>query len=198
VLGRSNSDTGFGTVGWNYWDGVGVGAWSYTGNLIEAYSGDFDNGGTLRFYVDPNGNVYADGGYYSPVPSPTAEEPDAQRAVSAIQSPEVWVEDFGSATLVDGRAVVSLEPVFAGLVNPEAGYHVYLTPLGDCQGLYVADKAADSFEVRELGDGKASISFDYRIVARQAGYEGVRLPKVVIENWAEPEERPSKEGGSHD
>ncbi len=94
--------------------------------------------------------------------------------------------------------MVSLEPVFAGLVNLEAGYHVYLTPLGDCQGLYVADKAADSFEVRELGGGQANLSFDYRIVAHQAGYEGVRLQEVAIESPAETERRPSPEGGSHD
>ena len=43
-------------AGHNYYGDVGVGAWSYFGNLIEAYSGDYP-GGTLRFYVDQAGNI---------------------------------------------------------------------------------------------------------------------------------------------
>jgi hypothetical protein len=54
-------------------------------------------------------------------------------------------------------------------------YHVFLTPNGDCKGLYVTKKTANSFEVRELGGGKSSIAFDYRIMARRKGYEDVRM-----------------------
>ena len=68
VYGRSHGQDGesFGVAGHHYWSGVGVGAWSWSGNLIEAYDGDYP-GGSLRFYVDQNGNVYLDGsiGYFS-------------------------------------------------------------------------------------------------------------------------------------
>jgi hypothetical protein len=57
----------------------------------------------------------------------------------------------------------------------EEPYHVYLTPLGDCNGLYVANKTATSFEVRELRGGTSDPAFDYRIVAIRKGYEGVRM-----------------------
>ena len=100
-----------------------------------------------------------------------------ERTLYSMQSPEVRLEDFGSATLVDGRAVVKIEPVFAQAANL-VEYYVFLTPLGDCQGLYVTAKAADSFEVRELGGGTGSVSFDYRIVARRLGYESTRLEQV--------------------
>jgi hypothetical protein len=43
-------------------------------------------------------------------------------------------------------------------------YSVFLTPEGDCHGLYVRSKKADSFVVRELKGGKSSIAFSYRIV----------------------------------
>jgi hypothetical protein len=99
------------------------------------------------------------------------EEP---RLLYAIESPEVWFEDFGLGTLQDGVAVVSIDPLFAETVNLDA-YHVFVTPLGDCQGLYVTDKTATGFEVRELGGGTANISFDYRIVAHRLGYEALRL-----------------------
>jgi hypothetical protein len=77
--------------------------------------------------------------------------------------------------LANGSAVVQLEPTFAQTVNSEVEYHVFLTPNGDCKGLYVANKTAGSFEVRELGGGKASVGFDYRIVARRKGYEEIRM-----------------------
>jgi len=105
---------------------------------------------------------------------------DARRVmVHAVQSPENWFEDFGSATLANGAATVALDPIFASTVNTTADYHVFLTPNGDCKGLYVSQKSAGSFEVRELGGGQSSVAFDYRIVAKRAGYENQRLEDVT-------------------
>ena len=57
-------------------------------------------------------------------------------------------------------------------------YHVFLTPKGDCKGLYVANETPAGFEVHELGGGQSTVAFDYRIVARRKGYESVRLADV--------------------
>jgi hypothetical protein len=96
-------------------------------------------------------------------------------AVYAIEGSESWFEDAGSAQLSDGEAIVNLEPIFGKTVNTEMEYHVFLTPNGDCRGLYVSRKSSTSFEVRELGGGTSSIAFDYRIMAKRKGYEGIRL-----------------------
>ncbi len=96
-------------------------------------------------------------------------------ALYAMEAPENWFEDAGSASLAHGSAVVQLESVFAQTVNSGVEYHVFLTPKGDCKGLYVTNETANSFEVRELSGGKANIAFDYRIMARRKGYENVRL-----------------------
>ena len=81
----------------------------------------------------------------------------------------------GPGELSDGSAVISLEPTFSQTVNSAIEYHVFLTPTGDCKGLYVSNKTADSFEVHEVAGGTSSISFDYRIMVRRKGYENVRL-----------------------
>jgi len=96
----------------------------------------------------------------------------------AIESPQNWFEDFGTAELRDGKAWVSLEGVFAETVNTGASYHVFLTPNGDCKGLYVAERRPDGFLVRELGRGKSTVGFDYRIVAPRRGFETVRLHEL--------------------
>jgi hypothetical protein len=97
----------------------------------------------------------------------------------SMQSPENWFEDFGSGALNNGAATVKLDPTFILTVNTGVEYHVFLTPNGDSKGLYVSQKTATSFEVREQGGGRSSIAFDYRIVAKRVGYEQVRLADVT-------------------
>jgi len=96
-------------------------------------------------------------------------------AMSAIESPKNWFEDFGSAELSSGSAVVALDPDFIQTVNTWREYMVIPVPNGECKGLYVTNKTATSFEVRELGSGTSSIRFDYRIVALRRKYEDVRF-----------------------
>lgn len=103
-------------------------------------------------------------------------------AMSAIESPVNWFEDAGSAQLVNGGAVVALDPNFIQTVNTEKEYQVFLTPYGDCRGLYVLNRSAGSFEVHELGGGKATLNFGYRIMAVRKNYENVRFADLT-EKW---------------
>jgi hypothetical protein len=97
----------------------------------------------------------------------------------AVESPDNWFEDFGSGRLSAGKSVIKLDSTFAATVNSSLDYHVFLTPSGDSRGLYVANRTATSFEVREQGGGTSSVSFDYRIVARRKGYENIRMADVT-------------------
>jgi hypothetical protein len=45
--------------------------------------------------------------------------------------------------------------------------------------LYVAEKSATSFVVKELGGGTSSIAFDYRIMAKRKSFETLRLADVT-------------------
>jgi hypothetical protein len=122
--------------------------------------------------VDVNGNLSCTGSVTAIAP---VDGGSRKVALYAIEGPENWFEDAGSGQLLNGAAVVNLEQIFGQTVNTEMEYHVFLTPDGDCKGLYVAQKGATSFEVRELGGGTSSIAFDYRIMAKRKGYESVRL-----------------------
>lgn len=97
----------------------------------------------------------------------------------AMQSPENWMEDFGSGRLSNGSATVAIDPAFAETANTAADYHIFLTPRGDSKGLYVANVTATEFQVRESGSGITSLGFDYRIVAKRRGYEAQRLTDVT-------------------
>jgi len=95
--------------------------------------------------------------------------------MSAIESPQNWFEDAGEAELAKGAAVVQLDSTYTQTVNTGTKYQVFLTPYGDCKGLYVANRTANSFEVHELGGGTTSLSFGYRIMAIRKNYETVRF-----------------------
>ncbi len=108
----------------------------------------------------------------APAPQPGAPENlktasgNPAGAPNGVEGVGNWREDFGSAQLHNGVAEVALLPSFLDTVDIQSGYHVFLTPVGDSRGLYVAQKTADGFEVREHGGGKSNIAFDYRLVAR--------------------------------
>jgi hypothetical protein len=126
--------------------------------------------------VDLSGDLYCTGSKSAVVPV----DGGARRvALYAVEAPGNWFEDYGSGQLSNGSARIDLEPVFVQTVDTGIEYHVFLTPNGDCKGLYVNQKSPTSFEVHELGAGTSSVAFDYRIIAKRKNYETVRLADVT-------------------
>jgi hypothetical protein len=97
----------------------------------------------------------------------------------AMQSPENWMEDYGTGVMENGVSVVRIDPAFAETIGQSADYHVFITPRADSKGLYVINATMASFEVRESGGGTSSLTFDYKIVAKRRVYETQRLVDVT-------------------
>jgi hypothetical protein len=113
------------------------------------------------------GNVQVTGTLSAAVKNAVVPFPDGSaRVLHCMESPEHWFEDFGTAKLKRGRAVVRLDADFAKVIK-RGEYRVFPTPEGDCRGLFVYRKSAASFEVRELMGGRSGIAFSYRIVGRR-------------------------------
>jgi hypothetical protein len=134
-------------------------------------------GGFCNIFVSGNLNCSGSVGGHAVLPDGAGGSRDV--ALYAVQAPENWFEDIGSGQLQNGAAVVALDPEYVQTVNTGMDYHVFLTPKGDCKGLYVANETAGSFEVHELGGGNSSIGFDYRIVAKRKGFENIRMAEVA-------------------
>jgi hypothetical protein len=168
VVGFSSS--GFGVVG------IGSGTSSSTvGGLflggLEVSGGTFLSGDVIvggDFLVTGNKNV-------------AVKHPDgSHRLFYCVESPESWFEDFGRARLVRGKAEVKLERTFAGFVRLD-DYHVFLSPEGPSNGLYISRRTRKGFSVREHDGGKSATTFSYRLVARRKDlkvkrFKPVRLP----------------------
>ncbi len=130
-----------------------------------------DNSGNNLFWVDGSGNVNYHGGLFHFAATRTGKTAVTYGATTAVPS----VEDTGSGQLVNGVAMVSLDPAFAQTIDPRAIYHVMLTPDGDTRGLYVASKGPSGFVVREVQGGRGSLAFDYHIYATALGHAGERM-----------------------
>ena len=163
VMGQGSTESSGGGIG-VYGEGTNVGVWGYSDSNTYAVFGDGNIGAT--------GTITAD----VLIPDNRVVE------LYSMESPELWSEDFGSGELRNGVGEVPLDPTFALSVNTRTGYHVFLTPNGDCEGLYVAQKTATGFQVRELRGGKSNVEFDYRIVAKRRGYENVRMDQLEADS----------------
>jgi hypothetical protein len=175
--------------------GIGVvGVSGPTSGGITPWAGRFDGS------VQVNGRLFVNGALFvtgfpksSVVPHPDGSE----RVMHTVEAPESWFEDVGRAQLRQGVARVEVDPDFAAVSRLGDDYHVFLTPEGPSNGLYVTDRSSTGFEVREQGEGTSEISFSYRIMTRRADVGAGRLERIERPSQAgesgaaEPAERPA-------
>jgi hypothetical protein len=183
VFGHAASTSGYPTAVVGFLDSNDGGvagqfvAHTGAGLILQGLSGPNFN---QVFSVDANGNLHITGNLtVDGTKSSTAKlQSGREVALYAVESPENWFEDFGSAELKSGVAWVPLDSSFTEATNPAMTYHVFLTPNGDSNGLYVARKTPIGFEVREHQGSGSNVAFDYRIVVRRRGYETIRMAEV--------------------
>jgi hypothetical protein len=159
---RAHSDSSYGAlitsgyVGLNS-SGSNIGVLSLTPSSGFPFIVQNTNGSTV-FYVDGAGNIH-----YHGVLQRFLRTGRGVTAAFNAHTIRPSIQDGGSARLVDGHAVVALDPEFARAVDARDPYRVFLTAEGDTPGLYVAAKGAHEFEVRELRGGHGTFTFDYHL-----------------------------------
>lgn len=92
------------------------------------------------------------------------------RVLFSPEAPEILFQDFGTAKLVNGQAIVKLDPLLTRsiFVSEEHPLKVFIQLEGNCNGVYVTDKTAEGFKVKELNNGTSNVSFSWQIVASRA------------------------------
>jgi hypothetical protein len=157
------------------------------GDPIQAYAGNGGPAGKhdLVMRLDKAGDMTIEGALTqngSPM-SVISTSTGANVLTYSAQQSVRTLEDIGEGQLTHGQAAVSLERTFASAIDPRRAYLVFITPQGDSNGLYVTQKSALSFVVREH-NGVSNIAFDYRIVAQPYGSPAQRLPAYASPDWA--------------
>lgn len=190
ALGFSGPQTGTGSVGASNsagayttltsgsglsGNGYTVGVFGFASDLTsDAWGGYFDNNGTAFSYVAgwlgfTRYKILGTG-----TVSTIVTGIDNQKLIMAApESPEILFQDYGIGQLVNGAARINLDPNLVKNIRVDAEHpmKVFIQLEGDCNGVYVTNKSANGFDVKELQHGNSNVSFSWSITATRADEE---------------------------
>ncbi len=209
VYGGSTNDTGVYGTGKNYGvrgdAGSGAGSAGLLGfsNIASGVAFGSVVSGTATIAGYFNGEVHVEGPFYvDPVSNKhgvIAHADGTKRVLYSMESPESWIEDFGTGTLVGGKATIALDKDFAAIVHAD-DYYVFLTERDAHHHLTVIGQTPTGFTVEADAEiavlkGKKAADlggrFAYRVVAKpNVGKVVERLPKYTKPNFRMPDPAP--------
>jgi hypothetical protein len=150
--------------------GVAYGGGIMTGNNDVAVVGWRANNSNYSGYYNGN-HVIANGTKSASVPTSNGNQ-----LLYCMESPEVWFEDFGQASLVNGIAEITLDPMYLETVLIDADHpmHVFVQVQGECEDVYVITNDT-GFTVKEKNNGTSNVKFSYRLVAKRLHFPDHRF-----------------------
>jgi len=198
VLGISTSATGFGTQGSNNnasgtgiigvgngiagnylvsgsggaFTGSSVGIYGYVPvNADNNWAGYFASAATTFTYIAGRsaGTDYAilSTGTKSTIVKDLNNKPVV---MFCTETPEVLFQDYGTGKLINGKASITIDPVFSNNIFSDENHpvKVFIQLEGDCQGVYVTNKTIYGFDVIELNNGTSNADFTWTLIANRA------------------------------
>ncbi|HYM20473.1 MAG TPA: hypothetical protein VEW28_05650 [Candidatus Kapabacteria bacterium] len=194
VVGRANSafNNSAGVYGYSSALGAGSGVFGYgfygvTGAAAYNNSSSFGVYGVSSYansyagYFNGNVVITGNSGILGSKSAIVPIKDGTYRKLYCEEATEIWFSDYGTAKLVNGHATVQLDPTYLQTVTIDANnpMKVFIQMNGESKPVYVT-KRTTSFDVTETGGGSSDVSFDYRIVAKRAGYETKRLEQTTV------------------
>lgn len=94
----------------------------------------------------------------------------------AVMSRDFLLVDRGTGQLAGGEATILLDPVFseAVAIGEENPMMVQVTLTSDCKGVFVTDRTASGFTVKELEGGTSNATFFYEVSCTPKEHLGAR------------------------
>lgn len=157
--------------------GIGIGAW---GDLMGA---DI-HGKVYGLYAEgENYAMFSNGDVYKNKLDVHLQEngTGTNTVLYTNVSTDVTVQTSGVATLSNGRANIAFDPSFAAAVSADAPVIVTVTPIGNSNGVYLAEVSGAGFSVVENNAGKSNVMVNYIAIGKRSGYENPSLPREVID-----------------
>lgn len=157
--------------------GIGIGAW---GDLMGA---DI-HGKVYGLYAEgENYAMFSNGDVYKNKLDVHLQDngTGANTVLYTNVSTDVTVQTSGVATLSSGRANIAFDPSFAAAVSTESPVIVTVTPVGNSNGVYLAEVSGAGFTVVENNAGKSNVMINYIALGKRSGYENPSLPREVID-----------------
>ena len=110
--------------------------------------------------------------------STTMPTRDGERVLFAPEAPENWFFDIGEATLINGKATVTMDPLFADCIADSKPFKVFVQGAEDTYGSIrvTRNQKNKTFELQDMG-GASNGVVQYSIYAIWKQKENLRFPK---------------------
>ncbi|OFY87609.1 MAG: hypothetical protein A3F72_13515 [Bacteroidetes bacterium RIFCSPLOWO2_12_FULL_35_15] len=167
--GTTNTNTGF-MEGNNTVSGIGNGSY---GGVIGSWTrgevmGHISAGELFASYN--LGNAYTSG-YQAEIVT-LAEK---RVATYSVTSTEVKVYNDGIGKLSMGKTRVNFETSFSELIEDSRPV-VTITPMGQCNGIYISNVDSKGFDIVELNNGSSNVEFSYIVIGKRI--DGANKPEL--------------------
>ena len=172
--------------------GSGFGVFGYsTGSGNDTWGGYFSNGGGASYaYVGgrtplgTNRKIEGNG----TVNTIVKDVNNNSVVMTCPETVEILLMDYGHGQLLNGEVYITIDPNLAKNIHVDDQHplKVFVQLEGDCNGVFVTEKTAQGFKVKELGGGTSNVPFSYQIVAQRADeYDefGNLVSKYVTPRW---------------
>ena len=104
------------------------------------------------------------------------------RLLNAVEAPEFKYYDSGRATLINGEAIVYLDPIYLEVIEPDTDLTPWLFKTevyGEGEDIRVIEWGDDYFKVKECNGGTSNRKFGWWFEATRINYAGIRLMEVI-------------------
>lgn len=183
-----------------YYGGFFDGGQDSVGGFISSSGGDINGDANTTDYawvgVQYSGTNYKimGGGSVSTIVN---DENNIGKILFAPESPEITFTDSGVGKLINGRAEIKIDPILSKniFVDEKHPLKVFIQLEGDCNGVYVTEKSANGFVVKELQAGRSNVSFSWQLIANRADsktLDGKLISKHVDVRFPDAPKKPKK------
>ncbi|MEO8087267.1 MAG: hypothetical protein ABI763_10630 [Bacteroidota bacterium] len=164
-LGQGGAFSGskFGVTGWVGRDsllgaGTSAGGYFYCNNAAFAYVGARIAGTNYKVTGTGTAGTFV------------KDQNDQYRIMACPEAPEILFQDYGVSELTNGETTISLDPIFTKniIVNEKHPIKIFIQLESDCKGVYISEKSATGFTVKELAGGTSNAKFAWSVVANRA------------------------------
>jgi hypothetical protein len=171
VYGNAAYASGGGFAANNLDAGIGGGFHGMVGAITKGnIIGQFNKGGLFASYNI--GDVYTSGKNVEMVSNGTEMTP-----AYAVTSTEAVIYKKGIAQMVNGTATIAFDSNYSSLLGESPV--VTITPMGQCNGVYIESVTKDGFTIKELNAGSSSVEISWIAVGDRVDAKSTEVPSFI-------------------
>ncbi len=173
---NAGSSTGTGFLTSNMRKGMGMGCYSdFVGAIVKAdVIGQVNIGGLIASYN--LGNEYTSG-YKADI----IDNGSKRTVVFSNTSSELKVYSDGTTQLKNGKVFISFDESFTNTIDKDKMPTITVSPMGECNGLYIMSIEKNGFWIKELNNGTSNANIAWIAIGKRVDQKNVDVPEQILE-----------------